>query len=290
MNPVISNRSLALWFLAALAAFTALYAFLLPAVAHADPVAVAQASADGGWAMVSTYGPIWGGGLLLFALGGSFLRWNESTHWIAQGRTLAILTGLLSVLGAIAQWHFNGGSSAGIITTLVAAVSLVLHPVTTAPSSTATSSRGTSSSVALLAVLLLGGLAVTQLSCAKAKLTATTVATTAGHELVNCTGQAIGTTPALDLATLVAVANTVSAERSKCTPPGGSLSWPCVEADLIAEGKVLGGCTFVKLIASELAPGTTARMATGDRGRAALEDFRARVAGGAIYHTGGGDI
>jgi len=95
-------------------------------------VAIAQAATDSGWSLISSYGPIWGGGLLLFALAGSLLRANESKHWIAQGRTLALLTGLVSVLGSVAQWHFNGASSAGIIATLVAAVSLVMHPVPSA--------------------------------------------------------------------------------------------------------------------------------------------------------------
>lgn len=141
----------------------------------------------------------------------------------------------------------------------------------------------------LVLVMLIGGSSLT--ACTKAELGA--AATSAELALVNCTGQAIGTTPALDVATLVAVANVVAEERAKCTPPGGSLDWSCAETDAIAEGEVLGGCALAQLFASSSsAPPASARAAAvgrPDPGRAVLEDFRARFAGGATFHTSAGD-
>lgn len=145
----------------------------------------------------------------------------------------------------------------------------------------------------LLALAIGGGLLLAASGCTKVELGA--AAASAEKALINCTGQAIGTTPALDIATLVAIANTVAAERAKCTLPGGSLSWSCVETDAIAAGKVLGGCTLVALVTGAVgaAPAAALRLASSTPappGRAELEDFRARVAGGATYHTASGDV
>lgn len=147
-----------------------------------------------------------------------------------------------------------------------------------------------SGTAAMLVVLLLGAAGAGLMTgCTKAELGA--AATSAEHAVVNCTGQAIGTTPALDLATLVAVANTVANERAKCTPAGGSLDWKCVEADAVGAGKVLGGCTIVALLTGS-SPTSTARLAAAaapDPGRVALDHFRARVAPGSTFHAATGD-
>lgn len=154
-----------------------------------------------------------------------------------------------------------------------------------------TAPKASGPAIATLALVVLAvGAAGSLTACTKTELGA--AATSAEHAIVNCTGQALGTTPALNIETLVAIANTAAAERLKCTPPGGDLDWSCVEADAIREGEVIGGCALVQLIASSI-PAATARVAAAaspDPGRAALEDFRARVAGGATYHTVSGDI
>lgn len=147
--------------------------------------------------------------------------------------------------------------------------------------------------IGILAVLLLGALALPQVACTAAQVKAE--ATTAAHDLVNCTGQALGTTPKLDDATLVAVVIAAADEKAKCTPAGAKLDWQCVGKDLESEGKVLGGCALVKLLAGSppppaSTPGIAARMADDDPGRAALERFRAKVAGGATFHTSMGDF
>lgn len=144
--------------------------------------------------------------------------------------------------------------------------------------------------VGLLA-LLLGTMAAPALTgCGS---TTKAAATTAEHAVVNCTGQAIGQTPGLDLDTLAAIARTVSVEKARCTV-NGALVWKCVEDDAILEGKVLGGCSLVEIIASVVTSSKAGAVAAAapmpDPGHAALEDFRARVAGGAKFHTATGDI
>lgn len=96
--------------------------------AGVDPVAIATASTDSGWSLVSQYGWFWGGSLLLLGLGRALLKGNAASHWIAQGRTLAVIAGVLGVLGSVAEWHFNGAPAAGILITLVMAAKLVWQP------------------------------------------------------------------------------------------------------------------------------------------------------------------
>lgn len=160
------------------------------------------------------------------------------------------------------------------------------------PTFTAAPARDPQSGKTRIGTMALLALVALVVACTAAQFKST--ATTAEHELVNCTAQQLGTTPALDTATLVAVVNLVVVERAKCSPTG-SLHWTCVEHDLEAEGKTLGGCAFVKLLAGSPAPppastpGVAARMADEDPGRSALERFRAKVAGSAMFHTAAGD-
>lgn len=142
-----------------------------------------------------------------------------------------------------------------------------------------------------MVALTLAGVGVAVIACTAAERQA--AVTDAKGAVVNCTAQALGTTPGLDVATLVAIANTVAAERVKCTPAGGSLDWHCVEADLLGEGKVLGGCALVKLVETAAIAATPTGSALASSapvppGRAELEDFRARVGGG-TWHTATGD-
>jgi hypothetical protein len=146
---------------------------------------------------------------------------------------------------------------------------------------------------AMLVVLLLGatgaGLAMAP-GCTPAERA--TAATTAKKSLINCTAQTVGATPALDLATLVAVVNLTAAERAKCMTATG-ISWPCVETDAIAKGVTLGGCMFVDMVAAAAkaiqpsASGLAANPAPPP-GRAEFEDYRGKV-GGAMWHTSAGD-
>jgi hypothetical protein len=104
-----------------------------PMVMPADPTAATQTLADGGWDVVTTYGPLWGAALLAFGLASAFLKRNSDAHWVSQGRRLAVISASVMVMGAVLQWHFNGGQLAGLLVTVVMAVKLVITPgVTTA--------------------------------------------------------------------------------------------------------------------------------------------------------------
>lgn len=165
---MIRTRSFALWFLAWLAFFYAAYALILSSAAHADPVADATTAVDASWSLVEQFGPLWGGMLLLLGVGQVLLRANASTHWIAQGRTLAVISGSLGVLGALAQWRFGGAPLEGVLTTLVAAVAMVWHPAVPAPRSARDPQAGrsrTSLLLTLAATALVAVSAVALLGC-----------------------------------------------------------------------------------------------------------------------------
>jgi di/tricarboxylate transporter len=97
-----------------------------------DPVVAATATTDDGWALVEAYGPIWGGMLLAFGLASAFIKRNEGEHWLAEGRRLALVTGVVGVLGALLQVKLGNSSFAGVVVTLMGAVKLALSPHTKA--------------------------------------------------------------------------------------------------------------------------------------------------------------
>jgi hypothetical protein len=95
------------------------------------PIPTAAAATEAGWSLVEQYGPIWGGALLLVGGLGALLKANASKHWLAQGRALAAITGLLSIGGALLEWHFNGAPLAGVLITAIMALKLIWSPTVT---------------------------------------------------------------------------------------------------------------------------------------------------------------
>lgn len=124
-------------FTVAFAAFAWLMITLLAyAIANAqgvDPVVVATTSTSDAWDLVAKHGPL-GGGLIAYGLLAKFLAVNQTKHWLAEGRLLAILTGLSMVGGAAALWHFSGGPLEAVLEAVIGAIALIVKPtVTTVP-------------------------------------------------------------------------------------------------------------------------------------------------------------
>lgn len=90
---------------------------------------IAIQSIDQGWGLVSAYGWIWGGGLLVYVLAAEALRKNDSEHWLAQGRTLAIIVAVVGVLGSCLMAHFAGAPNAGIFITALVGVAKIILPI-----------------------------------------------------------------------------------------------------------------------------------------------------------------
>lgn len=131
-----------------------------PAVVVVDPTAAASADvADLGTILVQ-YGPIWGGALLVFTLWGGVLKKNESTHWIAQGRALALITTGLMGFGALLKWKLGGGAAAGAGMTPILGILKLFNPLgpgAAGSTTPAASARSGAPALVLLVVLAFGG-------------------------------------------------------------------------------------------------------------------------------------
>lgn len=99
-----------------------------PAPAPSSPIVTATDTTETAWELIEQHGPIWGGMLLLFGLATAFLRRNEKERWLGQGKHLAIVVGLTGVLGSVLEAGVVGGTWAGVIVTVVAAIKLFLSP------------------------------------------------------------------------------------------------------------------------------------------------------------------
>lgn len=99
-----------------------------PALPPSSPAVTASQTIESGWDLIAQYGPIWGVALLLSGGVALFLKKNESQHWLAQGRALAIVTALGMLLAALTEWHFGGGQGAGVVVTLIGVVKLLWSP------------------------------------------------------------------------------------------------------------------------------------------------------------------
>lgn len=257
-------------------------------VAHAgvDPTPVLTGAVDSSWDTWTKDGPLW---LAVAVLHVALRAFLDRQHWLQQGRLLTALTAAAGVLTAVAAWHFQGAPSAGILTAVVVGGGLLLHPV-----AQPATGRNPQAGFARFSVMgILAAIAIPPLVFALVACTAAQRAN-AKTAIVNCTGQVVGTQPALDLSTLVAAVNLAATERAKCTTTAG-LDWQCVKRDLISQGVVLGGCTLATMVADAAKAFTSG----GDKlsmttpvlpGRAELAEFHAEVAQGVTYHTGAGDL
>ena len=108
--------------------------------AVADPVATSTTSADALLSIALTYGPLWGGMAIAFGLLSTLLQRNQSTHWIAQGRTLALITAAVGLGIAALQAHFGGAPWGGVVMTLVLGIFKLIDP-TTVPAATVIAER-----------------------------------------------------------------------------------------------------------------------------------------------------
>lgn len=274
--------------------FVALYVFFdlvsHLGVAHAavdDPIAMSTVSADSVYSVIQSYGWLWGGMAIVFGSLSWLLARNESTHWIAQGRTLAILTASVGLGVAALKAHLGGAPWSGVLLTLIVGIFKVISPVTIAKQSgqsPATSSKAmadVNAGIVILALLTFGTAAMIA-SCGAAQR--------AGHDVIDCTG---GSAPGI----VINVSDTLkqwSAQKDKggCVD-GAVFDWNCVEHKAIGKGVLVGGCALAELVESYLAP-APGRSAPGidqaQLARSTLDSFRATAAGGATFHTGVGDL
>lgn len=252
---------------------SALTFFILCHVAHADPVAAATAATDTGWSLVTQYGPLWAGAIIAMGIGQTFLK---QQHWLAQGRTLALITGGVSTLGAVLAWKFSGAPVEGIVITAIMALKLAWSP-NVAP--VAKSSAGAAAALALVVLALAGP----QLACSSAK----SEAVAAGHAVVDCAKA--------DAAQLEALLVELGEDAVASALHTGAVDWGALESRAEAAGVTIGGCALAMQVhAQPPAPssGTSINaQATPppapNPARAALERLRSTF-GGVRWQTASG--
>lgn len=264
-------------------------------VAHAaaidDPIAMATVSTDSVYTVIATYGWLWGGMAVVFGSLSWLLSRNESTHWIAQGRTLAVLTASAGLGVAALKAHFGGAPWSGVMLTLIVGIFKVISPVTIAKQTDQQATRSSktmadvNAGIVILALLTFGTAAMIA-SCGAAQR--------AGHDVIDCTG---GSAPGV----AVNIFDTMRAwaapkEQGGCAD-ATTFDWNCIESKAFSKGIVTGGCALAEFVQSYLAPaygraapGIEGGVDQAARARSTLEHFRATAAGGATFHTGAGDL
>lgn len=108
--------------------------------------------------VLTTYGPVVGGMYLAYAIAAALLARYAGSSWLAQGKRLAIATGMLGVAGAALQTRLTGASWTVVLAAAVAAAFKLLTPTVT-PVATAGAGPAKLASVAVIA-LAIGGLAL----------------------------------------------------------------------------------------------------------------------------------
>lgn len=264
-----SRSSLTPFVTAAVVAVVLLFARL--ALAAADPLSTATVSVDTLASMVTSYGWIVGGVIIAYALTRTLLRLNDSKHWIAQGRTLAVIAALVGVGGTALQALFSGSSWAGVLATAVIGVVHLLDANTT-PAVPVKDAPAKSSALPMLAVIVLGLVGAGSLTACNPSSPL--------HPVVDCT--------VADQAQIQALIAELSPILQAKAP-----DWTTLEKDAIAAGETIGGCALAAVIQGYLAPkaGVAAPdPLNGQIAHAVLEDYRARYANGSTFRTPHGDL
>lgn len=280
---IANNRHVDFWapVLLISALLMILIALVLGHVARADPDGwqpIATTVPDTSWTLVAQYGPIWGGALLVFGLAGELLKRNEVTHWL-PGRSLALATGAVSVLGALLEWRASGGSMAGVVVTAIMAVKLALSPTATPSPGTGGPPTSSGSIATGMLLLLAAGALALQPGCSSGKH----AATVGKDAVIHCAKADAG--PILALTAELATAAAASALHA------GAVDWKALAARAEAAGLEVGGCAFAALYHALEKDRPVARslVAEPDPGRAALEQLRAGF-GGARWEIADGAV
>lgn len=231
-------------------------------------VAKATSSTSTDWDLVQEYGPIWGGMLLAFGLATRFVRANVTSHWIGEGRSLAIVVAVVGVLGAFLEAHFGGGTWAGVLVTAIAALKLVISPSMKPPAPKPVPPQY--GAVDLLIVLMVS---MALVSCAPGPGPAPVITST----LIDCAG---ANRPQIDelLQELVPLVTT------------GHADWSAIYQRAKHAGASIGGCALAELVQDYLGGRKASPNGDGWKARETLEQFRLDEAGGASFKTRYGEL
>lgn len=105
--------------------------------------------------------------------------------------------------------------------------------------------------------------------------------------IIDCTG---GGTSGIVANVLSTLESWHRDEASGGCMTASGFDWNCVEQKALAKGEQIGGCAIAELVQSVIGGSKATPVDSSWLARAALEEFRARAAGGATFHTQAGDL
>lgn len=152
------------------------------------------------------------------------------------------------------------------------------QPVAVAPSSGPGAPLQAAIVLGVVAVCMVSGGLMMQ-ACSGAKHAETAV--------IDCTG---GTVPGVVANVLETLSDWSRDETAGGCRTTTGYDWSCVESRAIAKGEQVGGCAIAELVQTILGGTKATPVSDSWLARAALEDFRARAAGGATFRTPRGDL
>lgn len=275
-------------------AILALAVLLSAAVAHAADSSSAlpdpQASADGAIGTLVTYGPVLGGMYLAYAVASSLVSRYASSSWLAQGKRLALATGVLGIAGAALQAAIAGSPWTVVAAAAGATAFKLLTP-------TVTSAAPTPVSLAKpVALVTLGGLLVIAgLGSGGAQISGCGPGTKAlAHDIwTNC----LAPERAEVVATLTPLAESVilaAASADGKMIDAGKLLAATSRASLMTEAGILLNCAMASAVTNLLTPAPQVTGASSSPlvlDPAALREVWSRVApAGSRFRTLHGDL
>lgn len=141
------------------------------------------------WDAVHQYGYVWGGMIIVFAIGTVIAKKADDDHWVNKDHVLPIITGTLGVIGAALQAKFAGGSWAVVPMTVMGVVTLILqNRPKKSPGSVATATTAAGAAVVVLVALAVSS---TQQACGP---TITKDLAAAGDAGIDCAKSKFGAT------------------------------------------------------------------------------------------------
>lgn len=261
-------------------------------VASGEAPIVSPPTADALMSYVETYGWIVGSLTVAYLAAKWLLKKNDSTHWIAQGRALAVVTTIIGVAGAALQAYTSGTPWSGVLATAVLGL-LHLADAQVTPAPVKAQAGFTRLSVMLM-IAAAGVALCAAAGCTKAQARQT--ASAGAVAALDCESVHLDAKLEADLRALA------DAEVQHWIAGGASASTDAIEADLAPIRSDLGRCAIAAALAAAttlIAPpapvaGTavSALSAAGPDPAVVRDRFRiaARALGWAPVRIVGGDV
>ncbi len=223
----------------------------------ADPTPVLANAADVGISTLTQDGPWW---LAIAVLHVALRVFLDKDHALKQGYLLSGLTALAGVGSAVVAWHWQSAPSAGIVTAVIAGITLLVHPVPAATPAPQPAQPGFAAR-RLLPWIAIGGIGVTWIVLALGAGSLTVGSSGCSNPKVKAVEHAIWqcTDPVRQQAVEVMTPTVLSVLKAGASADGSLIDTSTVKAALtkanvLSEAGVVLSCAFASAVAILEAP------------------------------------